>query len=110
MDDHVVHWKEFAARAEQQPPAEVLLTIRIELMTCITIVRGFTDLAEMGEGESLSAMPQEWVDAMRRATDHMQWMLNMVMLPLIQRLMPDDEPKRKMIEAMMRQVLESENQ
>jgi len=110
MDDTEVRWEEFAAGAEHQPPAEVLLTIQMELMTCITVIRGFTDLAAMGGVEPLSEMPQEWVDAMRQATDHMRWIMNRVMLPLIKRLMPEDEPKRAMIEAMMRQVLERESQ
>jgi hypothetical protein len=33
----------------------------------------------------------------------------MVMLPLMKRLMPDDEPKRAMIEAMIQQYLERES-
>ena len=109
MDKTRVDWNAFAAQAEQHPPAEVLLTLRTELMTCITIIRGFTDLAGMGGEEPLATMPQEGVDAMRRATDHMQWMLNMVLLPLMKRLMPDDEPKRAMIEAMIQQSLERES-
>jgi hypothetical protein len=50
-------------------------------------------------------MSQELLDAMRRATDDMRWLLNVVLLPVINRLMPEDEPRREMIAAMMRQSL-----
>jgi len=105
MNDSEVRWEGF----EQQPPAEVLLALRIELMTSTTVVRGFTDLIEMSGEGSLSEPPQEWVAAMRRATDQMRWLLDVVMLPLIKRLMPDDEPRRDMIEAMIRQSLGRES-